>query len=330
MRQVLGDLLRSDPDIDVVGFARDGAEAVRMTSDLKPDVVTLDVEMPRMDGLEALASIMTVAPTPVIMVSTLTSQGAQATLEALDRGAVDFVCKPRSGSLLAIREVREELLGKVRSAKDAALGRRLRRGIPAAAPVRASDRVILIASSTGGPKALTCLFETLPRDLAVPVLIVQHMPPGFTEGLAKRLDRMGNLSCREAHERDRVTPGLALMAPGGRHMSVTASGEIELSDGPPVHGVRPAADILFGSAAKAFGTRCVAAVLTGMGKDGAEGALEIRNAGGHVYGESEQTCTVYGMPRAAKLNGATEAEFPIHEIGHAIVANLSRRPSRAA
>lgn len=330
IRQVLTDIVSSEPDFEVVGIAKDGQEGVEKARVLKPDVVTLDVEMPRMTGLDALAAIMAERPTSVIMVSTTTSVGADATIKALERGAVDFVCKPRSGSIIALREVKQELTQKIRNASKAAVGRSLCTPVRAASQGRASDKVVLIACSTGGPKALTCLFETLPKNWQVPVLIVQHMPTGFTASLANRLDRIGTIHCREAVDGEALQPGVALMAPGGIHMKIGQEGTITLFDGPSLHGVKPAADYLFESAARHFKSRCVGAVLTGMGKDGAAGSLTVKQAGGTVFGEAESTCTVYGMPRSAKELGATAAEFPIHEIGHALVATVAGRLKRAS
>lgn len=331
IRQVLADIVRAEPDMEVVGTGRNGEEAIALARDLKPDAMTLDVEMPRMSGLEALGRIMEANPTPVVMVSTLTSSGAAATIAALEKGAVDCVCKPANGSFPALRQVRDELLSKLRAAAQAKVGKVVRRIAPAAAPhVKHTDRIVLIASSTGGPKALCHLWESLPKGFNAPILIVQHMPAGFTEGLAKRLDAIGTVACKEAKEGDRLVPGLALMAPGGRHMTVDARGEVRLNDDAPLHGVRPAADFLFQSAAKHFNSRCVASVLTGMGKDGAEGALAIRNAGGTVFGESEETCTVYGMPRAAMAIGAVHAEVPLGEMAHVLTAALSGRLAHAS
>ncbi len=330
LRQVLVDMLSKEPDIEVAGLAKDGLEAISMAKELKPDVITLDVEMPRMSGLEALSNIMRDRPVPVIMVSTKTSVGAEATLEALDKGAVDFVCKPRSGSFMALREVHDELVSKIRHAKSAVVGARTRPSVRAASPTRAGDKVVLIATSTGGPRALTGLFETLPKNWQVPILIVQHMPVGFTTSLAGRLNRIGTVECREAADGDVLKPGLALLAPGGVHMRLGDSRHVELFDGPTLHGVRPAADCLFESSAKHLGSRCLAAVLTGMGRDGAAGSLAIKKAGGVVLGESETTCTVYGMPRAAKETGAVSAEYAIHEIGHALVATAAGRLRDAA
>lgn len=323
LRQVLVDMLAEEDDLEVIGIARDGLEAVALARELKPDVITLDVEMPRMSGLEALAAIMREAPTRVIMVSTKTVFGATATIEALEKGAIDFVCKPRSGSFMALREVHQELTAKIRGARKAAMGIRPRLPMKASAPARQDDKVLLIAASTGGTRALVYLFETLPKSWQVSILIAQDMPSGFTASLATRLNRVGTVPCREAVDGDRIRPGEALLAPGGLIMSVDDEGRILLSKDLYINSLQSGADHLFESASKHFGDKCLAAVLTGAGSDGARGALTVRDAGGLAIGESESTCTLYDMPRAAKELGATSAEFPIYEIGHALVATAA-------
>ena len=332
IRRLLGDMIGAEPDLDVVGYAADGNEAVEKVRELRPDVVTMDVEMPVCGGLDALRRIMRSTPVPVVMVSSLTSAGARESVEALQFGAFDIVAKPEHGPA-ELSRVREELFQKLRAAKFANVRPNPFVGVPPAAK-RASGmlfdptRVVLIASSTGGPRALTVLFESLPSELPVPILIVQHMPPGFTESLAKRLSRCGSVECREARSGEAPMPGMALIAPGGRHLGIDARGVLHLYDEPPIHGVRPSADILFITAAKTYGSRCVGLVLTGMGRDGAEGAVALRQAGGVVLGESESTCTIYGMPRAAKAAGGIDAEYPIQEMASALTSIL--RGARAA
>ncbi len=331
IRRMLSDWLKDTPDFDVVGTARDGAEAVSQVKELKPDIVTLDVEMPVKDGLAALDEIMGSCPTKVLMVSSVTLRGAEQTIRALELGALDFVTKPNGGASLRFVDARDELLKKLRAA---ALAR-----VPGRAPVRkplatmsqvGTDKVVVVASSTGGPKALAALFEGLPKPFNAPVLIVQHMPAGFTASLSKRLDLVGCMSVREAQTGDSIKAGQALVAPGGKHLVVGADGRMKLTDEEPIHGVRPAADFLFHTAAKAWGPKCLGVVLTGMGRDGAEGAVAIRKAGGVVLGESAESCIVYGMPRAAKDAGGVDAEFTIDDMPTAIVANLTGRLQRAS
>lgn len=332
IRQVMSDMLKESPEVDVVGRARDGEEAVAMVKELRPDVVTMDVEMPKMSGIEALTQIMRECPTPVVMVSTLTSEGAGATLQALERGAADFVCKPQNGSFTALRQVKDELLAKIFALRGTKLAPSRPRVAPPVrkAPTGKIDRVMVLAASTGGPKSLMRVFEALPRGLNVPILVVQHMPPGFTETFAKRIDSLGTVPCQEARAGDRLQPGLALMAPGGVHLQLAAGGEIRLTDEPPIHGVRPAADVLFGSAAQIYGAKVVGAVLSGMGKDGAAGAAQIRKAGGLMLGEAESTCTIYGMPKAAMVAGGIDSEVPIDGMADALVAALQGKVAHAS
>lgn len=324
IRRVIADWLKGEPDIEVVGTACDGEDALAKIETLSPDLITLDVEMPRRDGLSTLEEVMKRFPTPVIMVSALTQEGASATLRALEIGAVDFVGKPQGSNSLKFLQSRDELLQKIRAARQARLGRRPGAVSRAARVGAGSDRVVVVASSTGGPKALAQLFESLPKEFPAAMLIVQHMPAGFIESFARRLDGFGTLACREAKPGDRVTPGLALMAPGDKHMRVGPGGALRFEDDPPMHGVRPAADPMFMTAAKVYGARCLGLVLTGMGRDGAEGAVALRAAGAPVFGEAESTCTIYGMPKAAKLAGGIDREAPIHELAHVISATLAQ------
>lgn len=330
IRKMLSEIIGNEPDLEVVGMAHDGEQAVQLAKELRPNVITMDVEMPRKTGLMALQEIMKEAPTPIIMVSTLTTKGAEATLNALEHGAYDFVAKPEGGSMLHFRKVSEELLAKIRAALNARVGQRAAVGLRAALPTQKTDKVVVIASSTGGPKALQALWQSLPQGFPAPILIVQHMPAGFTASLAARLHRLGTVPCREAKEGDKVMPGVALIAPGGVHMKVDRNGTIIFEDSPSIHGVKPAADHLFTSAREVYGSRCVGVVLTGMGRDGAAGAKAIRDAGGVCFGESQSTCTIYGMPKAAMEVGGIDAEFGIHEMASAVVASLTGRKARAS
>lgn len=362
IRRLIIDWLEQSGEYEVVGSASNGEEGFDLVKEKNPDVVTLDVEMPRLDGLGCLRLIMEHCPTQVIMVSSLTATGTRATFKALDLGAIDFLQKPNGSSSIQFVSCRAELLEKLKAAtlsrkpsrliakpatesepteSNAKPAKRLAPSAPTdspkevpPAPRRAglakSDKVVVIASSTGGPKALAQLWKDLPVDFSAPILMVQHMPPGFTESFAQRLNSIGTVPCREAKNGDKPVPGLALMAPGGKHMEVSPKGEIILTDGPTIHGVKPAADLLFHSASRLWKNKVVGAILTGMGKDGAEGAVTIRKNGGFMVGESEDTCVVYGMPRAAKDAGGIDIERPLGKIADVIVETLNQKVNRAS
>ena len=333
VRAVLRRHLNADPAIEVVGTASDGVEALERIAELRPDVVTLDIEMPRLDGLGTLERIMKRFPTPVVMVSSQTREGADATLRALELGAVDFIEKASFRHLGAGGELADAVRMKVRSAATA----RLAASPTVAPPVRPLPTVksgrrwlqktVLIGSSTGGPLALRRLLERLPADMNVPVLIVQHMPPGFTKSLADRLNDVCPLRVEEAGEGARLRPGTALLAPGGRHMTVDSRGTISLNEDPVECGVRPAVNVTMESLVAAAGDQVVAAVLTGMGNDGTRGAGLIKEAGGHVIAEAESSCVVYGMPRSVVNAGFADELLPLDEIADAIVRQcvISRR-----
>ncbi len=329
IRQVLADMLSSEADLEVVGFGINGLDALEKLVTLKPDVITLDIEMPLMGGLETLREIMIRQPTPTVMVSSTTTEGADITLEALEIGATDFVCKPRLGSFMSLREAKHEIVAKIRTAATSAI-KTLPASTPLAGAAEETDGILLIAASTGGPTALCRLFSSLPKQFGTPILIVQHMPASFTASLAKRLTAQGSVPCREAAEGDVIEPGHALIAPGGWHMTVGHDMQVHLDQTPCMHGVRPCADRLFESAAFAYGDRCLALILTGMGKDGAKGALAIRNAGGTVLAQSAESCTIFGMPKAAIESGAVQATYPLDELGGALLEALSRRRANAA
>lgn len=330
IRRVLTDWLRSSDDFEVVGVAGNGEEALAQTVALRPDVITLDVEMPVRDGIWALGQIMKTQPTPVIMVSSVTTQGAEATLKALELGAAEIFAKPQGSSSLKFLATKDELLEKIRGIRHAKISKHFVSAPKVNSIKHSSDKVVLIASSTGGPKALTALFSALPKGFQAPIAIVQHMPPGFTKSLAQRLDGLGTVECREAKQGDTMAPGLALLAPAGLHLIIREGGRIDFDDSPRIHGVKPAADFMFESGAKVYGSRVLGVVLTGMGRDGADGAVAIRKAGGTVLGEAESTAMIYGMPRAALIAGGIDAEFPIHEMAHAITGSLVGRIAHAS
>jgi two-component system, chemotaxis family, protein-glutamate methylesterase/glutaminase len=337
MRKILAELLTSDPEITVAGFARDGQEAVARVEELAPDVITLDVEMPRLDGYGALREIMVRKPTPVVMVSSHTREGAQATVRALALGAVDFVAKPSGSISLDMAVAREELVAKVKGA--AAAIPRMRRVVADLPPTRRepkeiaaaagrpgsnepAPRIVVIGCSTGGPGALHQIIPRLPADLPAGVVVVQHMPPGFTRSLAQRLDEISAIRVKEAEEGETVVVGQVLVAPGGQHLTVTQSGRTRLSLDPPLHGVRPAVDKTLESVLLRWGFRSVGVILTGMGYDGAKGMAALKKAGGRTIVEDVSTCVVYGMPRVVSEMGLADQILPVHEISEAIIRSV--------
>ncbi|MDI7247601.1 MAG: chemotaxis response regulator protein-glutamate methylesterase [Bacillota bacterium] len=387
-RKVVSDMLGSDPDIVVVDVARDGRAAVEKARALRPDVITMDVEMPVMDGLAALRAIMADHPVAVVMLSALTQQGAATTIQALELGAIDFVPKPSHSMTVGLGDIRDQLVAKVKLAAGAKVrvpralrpgrvgaigglppgpgpgggGRDPRRAdgetarpgqggvahvgpdrhvgdaarreafpsapwvptpVPTSAPApvqrRESDIAIVIGSSTGGPSALNQVLTALPADIGAGILVVQHMPAGFTRSLAARLDESSAIAVKEAEAGDRVVDGVALVAPGGHHMSITGEGEVALSTDPPRNGVRPSVDTTMESAARVYGDRLVGVVLTGMGRDGASGVAAIKAAGGRSIAEHESTCVIYGMPKAVIEQGLADVVVPLHEVAGAII-----------
>lgn len=329
MRHIISKLLTEDGEMEVVDTARDGLDALQKLDHLEVDVITMDVEMPKMDGLTALGQIMNKHALPVVMVSSATSQGAKATVRALSLGAIDFVCKPSGAISLNMQVVKDELLLKVKQAAQTKPHNGARSSsavslLPLAATTpRGSGitppiRVLAIGSSTGGPKALHQVVSRLSGDLPVPIVIVQHMPPGFTKSLAEHLNDVAPVHIREASHGDVLRQGQALVAPGNYHMTIGKGGTVALNQEPQVHGVRPSVDVTLNSLAETYGSGCLAIILTGMGSDGALGALRIRNAGGRVLAEHESTCVVYGMPKSAIENGAAERAIPLPQMAYAI------------
>ncbi len=326
MRKLISNLLTSDPGIEVVDTAQDGLEAVQKVADLRPDAVTLDVEMPRLGGLEALSQIMQHNPTPVVMLTGL--DNPDIALEALQRGAVDFVLKPSGTIAVDLYKIREELIHKVRLAR--LVNRRKLTDLPkshasALSSVsprhgrRPGRRIVVIGASTGGPRAIEYVLAGLPGDLPISVLVVQHMPAGFTHSFAQRLNRQSALHVEEAEDGCRLSPGHVFVAAGGYHMRIHPGGVIRLDQSPPVNGLRPAADLTMIDVARVYGPRSIGVVLTGMGSDGAQGAQAIKAAGGLVVAQDQATSVVYGMPRAASKAGAVDRILPLTDIPAAIV-----------
>jgi two-component system chemotaxis response regulator CheB len=326
MRQVLTTLLSADPDIEVVGTAPDPHVARERIKALNPDVVTLDVEMPHMDGLTFLRKIMTLRPTPVVMVSTLTQAGAEVTLEALEIGAVDFVAKPTVDLASAKAGLATELQNKVKAAARSRVGIQ-RRVAPVQRKVQPrrsgsrADRILAIGASTGGVEALKTVLMGLPADCP-PTLITQHMPPRFTAAFAGRLNRECPMTVSEATHEEVIEPGHVYIAPGAYHLQLGRRNSKRvclLSEAPPVSGHRPSVDVLFHSFAQIAGNAAVGVILTGMGKDGADGLLAMRNAGAVTLGQDEDSSLVYGMPRAAFERGAVMRQFSLSHMADAIL-----------
>ena len=338
MRQLLATLLEADPEIEVVGTAADPHIARERIKALNPDVITLDIEMPHMDGLTFLRKIMTLRPTPVVMISTLTQRGAEITLEALEIGAVDFIAKPTEGIAEAMADLGAEIQAKVKVAASSRVG--VRRAAPVASVPRpqrvrrlAPDKIVFVGASTGGVEALKMLLLGLPADCP-PVLITQHMPPRFTTGFAQRLDRECPMKVSEATDDEPIEPGHVYIAPGSHHLEIARHGSrnvCRLFEGATVSGHRPSVDVLFRSAARTTGKNAVGAILTGMGKDGAEGLLELRRAGAITLGQDEGSSLIYGMPRVAFERGAVMRQYPLEHMAEAISTLAgSMRVTRAA
>lgn len=326
-RAVLTEILSSDPMIEVVGSASDAYIARDKIVELRPDVICLDVEMPRMDGITFLKRLMHYMPVPVIMVSSLTQNGAKTTLEALEAGAVDFVPKPHSHIYDGKEEMREELLSKIKIASKVKVVQRILRNVQHANTTSLAEtthKILAIGASTGGTEALKDVLMGLPRN-APGTVIVQHMPANFTAPFAERLNALCAMEVREARNGDSITPGVVLIAPGDYHMVVRRSGAryyVEIGSGEKVSGHRPSADVLLNSVAKIAGANAIGVILTGMGGDGARGLLSMRNAGARTLGQDEASCVVYGMPKVAYDLGAVEKQLPLHKIAEGILERI--------
>lgn len=336
MRQVLGTLLGRDPAIEIVGTACDAYVARDKIRELKPDVLTLDVEMPRMDGLAFLEKLMRARPMPVVMVSSRTEAGCAATLRALELGAVDFVTKPTVDRRERMTEVAQAIIEKIKVAAAA----RVRQRVPAAPmlpyaragarPVaRSAGRVIAVGASTGGTEALRQFLGALPVD-APGVVVVQHMPEGFTRAFADRLDQLCAVRVKEAADGEPVLMGHALIAPGNQHMRLAREGtayQVRLSSEPPVNRHRPSVDVLFNSCATEAHGHAVGVIMTGMGDDGARGLLAMRQAGARTLAQDEESCVVFGMPKVAVELGAAGEVLPLSRLAPAALAGVGARPT---
>ncbi|WP_322795275.1 chemotaxis response regulator protein-glutamate methylesterase [Tepidiforma sp.] len=340
MRRAIERLLTARPGIQVVGQAADGVEGIRMALELRPDVITMDVEMPKMDGVTAVAELMKTVPTPVVMVSTLTHEGTETAIRALEAGAVECVGKP-SGLSTDLANVADRLYEAVQRASVARVQRR--RGPlapvpprpaalrpPAAAPASGTPAtyVVVIGSSTGGPPALTQVVPHLPASIPAAVLIVQHMPAGFTGALARRLDSISQVPVAEAKDGELLTTGRAFVAPGDFHLLVGRDRRLRLDRGPTLHGVRPSVDLTLFSVVDTYGGAASAAILTGMGRDGADGAARLEAAGGHIVVQDEATSVVYGMPRVALEKTRNARQVPLEKVASTLVATIPARTGR--
>lgn len=367
-RRRVTEILSSDPNIQVVGTATNGKEAIEQALSLKPDVITMDYEMPMMDGITAVRHIMQRCPTPVLMFSSLTHEGARVTLDALDAGAVDFLPKNFEDISRNPEKVKQLLCEKVHSisrsnrrfsgfsasaAAPAATAPTARTAAPAPArtipsrtaappppaqvshahhaapgvhqtlssppPKRKAYKLVAIGTSTGGPVALQRVLTQLPAGFPAPIVLIQHMPAAFTKAFAERLDKLCSISVKEAEDGDVLRPGLALLAPGGKQMMVDARGTIKILPGDERLNYKPCVDITFGSAAKSYGDKVLAVVLTGMGADGREGARLLKQGGSHIWAQDEASCVIYGMPMAIVKADLADAVYSLDEIGKHLV-----------
>ena len=336
-RAVLRGLLASAPGVEVVGEAADGASAVAQTAALRPDVVTMDVQMPHTDGLAAIAQIMERTPTPIVVISAVAAAGEPAHFQALELGAVEVCSKPNAQDPALFARQAEQLRLAVRAVAGVKLVTRIPRSRPRAVsgpqPVDPASRgtgpaVLALAASTGGPPALARILSALPADFPLPVVVVQHIAEGFEAGLVRWLATHSKLRIKLAEHGERLAPGTVLLAPGNRHLMLSL-GRVRLDDGPPVRGSRPSATVLFASLAREYGGRAAGVVLTGMGDDGAAGLKLVRQQGGRTFAQGEASCVVNGMPRAAVQAGAAEQVLELDELAQAL-ARLGARPEPAS
>jgi len=328
MRKVISDILKTHPQVGEIDTAFNGQVALRKLNEFNPDVVTLDIEMPVMDGITTLQEILKVKKIPVIMCSSLTKAGAEITIKALELGAFDFIQKPESIHGDKIKTLEKSLLDKVMAAvssKNIAsvkITPQIKPNLVSPNPSGKRTKLLMIASSTGGPQALKEVVPYLPADIPAKIVMVQHMPEKFTEMFAQRLDKMSKISVQEAKEGDILKEGKALLAPGNFHMLVTEKGSIALNQEPSVLGVRPCADLTIASVAKIYKEDVILVVLTGMGHDGMQGSTAVKKYGGYCIVEDESTCIVYGMPKSVVQAGNADEVLPIHKIAEAIIKKV--------
>lgn len=348
MRKVLQTIIASDPQLEICGEARDGRDAVTQAEVLKPDVISMDINMPHMDGLQATEIIMSSNPHPILIVSSESREGADVTLKALELGAIDFVAKPSGGIDLDMSSVKDELCRKLKMAAKVRVVRtatrsklqneiasssprvepaskngdsglqEVRAAVNAAAKSAGKFPIVVLASSTGGPATLMNFMPYFPKDFPGAVILVQHMPGNFTAQFSKQLAEISKIKVKEAEAGEIIVPGQLYVCPGSHHLRVSPTGRISLDDGPRIGGYRPCADLTFESTAEYAGPMTIGVILTGMGNDGAKGVQEIRAAGGHVIAQDESTAVIFGMPQEAIKTGAVDQVLPMEAIYHAI------------
>ncbi|HAA09090.1 MAG: protein-glutamate methylesterase/protein-glutamine glutaminase [Syntrophomonadaceae bacterium] len=340
MRKVISDIINNDPNMTVIGTARDGRDALKKIQELNPDVVTMDVEMPGLDGLAALEELMKISPLPVLMISSLTKRGTEQTVKALQLGAVDFIAKPSGPISLDIDTVKEEIISKIKIAagtKNKLANFKYKTVISPVRPVSTFkelapgttlDKLVLIGTSTGGPKALHEVIPRLPEQINAGILIVQHMPPGFTRSLAERLDSLSQITVKEAEHGEEIIPGCAYIAPGDYHLTVSRppSGarelKVNLTKEQPRGGHRPAVDTMLESVAQLYWSDMICVIMTGMGNDGSQGVQLIKKRGGKVIAEHQSSCIVYGMPKAAIATGCVDKIVHLKDISSEVLRML--------
>ena len=340
IRSLLTEIINSQRDMEVVGAAPDPLIARDMIKQLNPDVLTLDVEMPKMDGLDFLEKLMRLRPMPVVMVSTLTERGSEITMRALELGAIDFVTKPKMSISDGMREYTDIIADKIRAASQARIASLPRQSavklenlapVPLRNPLISSEKLLIIGASTGGTEAIKSFLLQMPSDCPG-ILITQHMPAGFTKSFANRLDSLCQISVKEAEGGERILPGHAYIAPGDKHLLLARSGAnyvTHLSDGAPVNRHKPSVDVLFDSAAAFAGKNVIGVILTGMGKDGAAGMAKMKNAGAYNFAQNEESCVVYGMPKEAVAHGGVDEIAHLNDLPKLVLNHLIANSSRA-
>lgn len=337
IRKLLTEIIDSHSDLEVVGAAPDPLVARGMIKQLNPDVLTLDVEMPKMDGLDFLEKLMRLRPTPVVMVSTLTERGSEITMRALELGAIDFVTKPKMSVTAGMHEYSDQIANKIRAAARANVQQVIAKpqasqvSQPLKNPLISSEKLLIIGASTGGTEAIKHFLTQLPLD-SPGILITQHMPPGFTKAFASRMDSLCKITVKEAQGNERILPGYAYIAPGDKHLKLARSGAnyvTVLEDSPPVSRHKPSVDVLFDSAAEFAGKNAVGIILTGMGKDGAEGMAKMKAAGAYNFAQNEESCVVFGMPKEAIAHGGVDETVHLNDMADKVLQYLSKNSQRA-